>query len=284
MDPKDQVMKWADLGCTVVRYELRPGIGQPLVLVHEMGGSLNSWDRMLSRLDTRRPVLRYDMRGSGMSEKLRDVPYIEELADDLLRLLDALGLTEPVAIGASALGCAVALLCAARHPLRVASVVAMSPVTEVAAVRRLSLLGIADRMEREGLRAMVDASLAVSYPPALIDDREVFQHFRARWMANDPVSFALLYRMLADLDVRPALSQVVCPVLVIAGLQDALRPAELSRHVAAQIPGSTLIALDSGHFMHVQSAAEVAVALARFIDAAEEDAAAIKIQGDIDEH
>lgn len=276
-------MQWTDLGGTAVRYELRAGSGQPLVLVHEMGGSLNSWDRMLSHLDTRRPVLRYDMRGSGMSEKLRDVPYIEDLAEDLVRLLDAVGLTEPVAIGASALGCAVALLCAARHPQRVATVVAMSPVTEVASVRRLSLLGMADRMEREGLRAMVDASLAVSYPPALIDDPQVFQHFRARWMSNDPASFALLYRMLADLDVRPALGQVRCPVLVIAGLQDALRPAELSRNVAALIPGSTLIELDTGHFMHVQSAASVAVALARFIDAADEDAAAITIEGDIDE-
>lgn len=272
-------MQWIDVGGTVVRYALRAGNGQPLVLVHEMGGSLNSWDRLLSCLDGR-PVLRYDMRGSGMSEKLRDVPYIEDLADDLVRLLDALGLTSPVAIVGSALGCAVALLFAARHPQRVSAVVAMSPVTEVPAVRRLSLLGIADRMEREGLRSMVDTSLATSYPAALIDDLEVFQQFRARWMSNDSASFALLYRMLADLDVRPALGLVRCPVLVIAGLRDALRPAELSKDVAAQIPGAELLHLAAGHFMHVQSAAPVAAALIRFLETAESNAASITLQGD----
>lgn len=266
-------MQWIDIGGTVVRYELRAGSGMPLVLVHELGGSLNSWDHLLGELDSPRPVLRYDMRGSGMSEKLRDVPYIEELADDLVRLLDALGLAGPVALAGNALGCAVALLCAARHPARVAAVVAMSPVTEVVAVRRLSLLGIADRMEREGLRSMVDASLAISYPAALIDDPTVFQQFRARWMSNDARSFALLYRMLADLDVRPALRQVRCPVLVIAGQHDPLRPPELSQQVAAQIPGAQLLQLDTGHFMHVQSAAPVAAALRSFIDAAPNDAA-----------
>lgn len=274
MNAPDPTPRWIDVGGNVVRYALRPGIGQPLVLVHELGGSLNSWDRLLSELDSARPVLRYDMRGSGMSEKLRDVPYIEDLADDLIGLLDALCLNEPVAIAANAMGCAVALLCAARHPRRVASIVAMSPVTEVAAVRRLSLLGIADRMEREGLRAMVDGSLAVSYPRTLIDDTAVFQQFRARWMSNDPASFARLYRMLADLDVRPALGDVRCPVLVLAGRHDALRPPELSQRVAEQIPGAALQQLDTGHFMHVQAAARVAATLCSFIDAASLAAAA----------
>ncbi len=269
MDSKDQDVQWIDVGATVVRYALRPGSGQPLVLVHEMGGSLNSWDRLLPCLDSGRPVLRYDMRGSGMSEKLRDVPYIEDLADDLVHLLDALGLHEPVAIAGCALGGAIALLCAVRHPQRVSVVVAMNPVTEVAAVRRLSLLGIADRMQREGLRSMVDTSLATSYPLALIDDMDVFQQFRARWMSNDPASFALLYRMLADLDVRPSLGRVPCPVLVLTGQHDALRPPELSHQVAAQIPTAEVLAIESGHFMHVQSAAPVAAALIRFIDTAD---------------
>lgn len=267
MSPQTPSMQWIDLGGAAIRYEWRPGVGEPLVLVHELGGSLNSWDRLLSHLDTPRPVLRYDMRGSGMSEKLRDVPYIEDLAHELMCLLDALHLDGPVTLVGCALGCAVALHGAAHHPHRVSRVVALSPVTEVAQVRRMSLLGIADRMEREGLRAMVDTALATSYPPALIDDVSVFQEFRVRWMNNDSTSFAMLYRMLSDLDVRHALRQVRCPTLVVAGLQDALRPAALSRAVAALIPGATLLEVDSGHFMHVQCAAPLAAALHSFIDA-----------------
>ncbi|WP_051236567.1 alpha/beta fold hydrolase [Ottowia thiooxydans] len=259
-------MKWADVAGTTIRYEFREGSGDPVVFIHEMGGSLNSWDRLLTRPEITRPVLRYDTRGSGMSEKLRDVPTMDELADDLVHLLDMLGMTQPIALAGCATGSAVALTCAARHPQRVSAIVAMSPVTEVAVARRLSLLDVGDRMERNGLRTMVDASLATSYAAELVDDQAVFQEFRARWLANDPTSFAYQYRMLADLDIRAAFDQVVCPVLVVAGRHDPLRPVALSKEVASKISGARYLELDAGHFMHVQAPGPVANALNGFLD------------------
>lgn len=258
-------MRWIDLAGSITRYEWRQGTGRPLVLVHEMGGTLNSWDRLMGHLNAQHPTLRYDMRGAGISEKLRDVPYIEELADDLVHLLDEMGIQEQVNLAGAAIGAAVALMCASRHAQRVSSVIAMSPVTEVATVRRLTLLDVADRMERDGLRSMVDAHLGMSYPAEHIDDPQVFQEFRARWLANDPESFALYYRMLAELDVRPSLKAVECPVLVIGAKRDALRSIPASQGVAAQMPNAQFIALDTGHFMHVQSPAAVAGALEEFL-------------------
>lgn len=258
-------MRWMDIAGSITRYEWRPGIGRPLVLVHEMGGTLNSWDRMLAHLRGERPILRYDMRGSGLSEKLTDVPYIEELADDLAHLLDAAGIREPVDLAGSGIGAAVALMCASRHPRRVASVVAMSPVTDVPAVRRLTLLDVANRMEREGLRSIVDAHLSSSYAADRDDDPEVFREFRARWIANDPKSFALSYRMLADLDIRPSLGAITCPVLVIGAQRDAFRAIPVSQAVAEQIPGARFLTLNAVHFMHVQKPAAVAVALEEFL-------------------
>lgn len=257
-------MSWLELNETITRYELREGIGRPLVLVHEMGGTLHSWDGMVTHLHPTRPVLRYDMRGAGLSEKLRDVPYIEELADDIVALLDQLQIREPVDLAGCAIGAAVALMCASRHPERIFSVVAVSPVTEVANARRLSLLDIADRMERQGLRSMVDAHLAASYPVATRDHSRVFEEFRARWIANDPESFARYYRMLAELDIRPALGRLKCPVLVIGALQDTLRSAAASEQVAAQIPGARFASVDAGHFMHVQTPIQVAQQIEKF--------------------
>lgn len=258
-------MRWIDMAGSITRYEWRKGTGRPLVLIHEMGGTLNSWDRLLEHLTTQRPILRYDMRGAGISEKLRDVPYIEELADDLVKLLDELGIQEQVDLAGSAIGAAVSLMCASRHAQRISSVVALSPVTEVATARRLTLLDVADRMQRGGLRSMVDAHLAISYPAELIDDPQVFQEFRARWIANDPESFALYYRMLAELDIRPSLKAITCPVLVIGAKRDALRPVMASQRVAEQVPDAKFLALDTGHFMHVQSPAAVGKALEDFL-------------------
>ena len=269
-------MKWADVAGNTIRYEFRqgsgapaagnPAAGAPVVFIHEMGGSLNSWDRLLSRSEITRPVLRYDTRGCGMSEKLRDVPTMDELADDLVQLLELVGIQGPVTLAGCATGSAVALTCAARHPTRVSAVAAMSPVTEVAVARRLTLLDVGDRMERHGLRSIVDASLATSYAPALVDDQEVFNEFRVRWLANDPTSFAYQYRMLADLDIRAVFDQVACPVLVMSGRHDPLRPPALSKGVASKLARASYVELDTGHFMHVQTPAQVAKALNEFLN------------------
>ncbi|GAA5233135.1 alpha/beta hydrolase [Verticiella sediminum] len=256
--------QWIDLDETALRFEWRRAQDAPLVLVHELGGSLNNWDRVLDHLETARSVLRYDARGCGMSEKLRAAPGLAALADDIVRLLDALGIDEPVPLAGCALGGAVALACAARHPARVAAVVAMTPVTDVASERRAGLLALADRVAREGMRVVADGLLSVSFPRELVD-AQVYDEFRARWLANDPDSFAWQYRMLAQLDMRVLLPRVRCPVLVVAAEKDALRPAALSEAVAGALPHAKLVRLAAGHFMPVQAAPEVAAAIQEFL-------------------
>ncbi len=54
---------------------------------------------------------------------------------------------------------------------------------------------------REGLRTVFDGTAANGYPEELRGDTARFAGFRARWLANDPSSFAAIYRMLADMDL-----------------------------------------------------------------------------------
>jgi len=74
-----------------LRYELSGGDDRTAVLIHEMGGSLESWDEVAPVLAANRRVLRYDTRGAGLSEKVRGVLSIDTMVDDLAALLDALG-------------------------------------------------------------------------------------------------------------------------------------------------------------------------------------------------
>ncbi len=80
------------------------------------------------------------------------------------------------------------------------------------------------RFERDGPRAAVDATADNGYPAGLLTDPAKFAAFRARWLANDPVSFASIYRMLAAMDLMPDLAAIRCPVLVIGGEYDRGRP------------------------------------------------------------
>ena len=105
-----------------LRCELSGGGDRTLVLVHEMGGSLESWDDVVPRFAESRRVLRYDTRGAGLSQKVRGQLNVDTMADDIAALLDALGIAGPVALAAVALGGAIALHFAARYPARTSAV------------------------------------------------------------------------------------------------------------------------------------------------------------------
>src|SRR5262249_6060401 len=156
-----------------------------LVLIHEMGGTLESWDLVLPVLTRNRRVLRYDTRGAGLSQKIRGPLSIDTMVDDFAALLDALALAGKVALAGVAVGGAIALHAAVRCPERIAAVVVSSPATGIDPDRRPAVLARVERIEREGLHAASD-SLDNSYPPALRGDAARFAAFRARWLGNDP--------------------------------------------------------------------------------------------------
>ncbi|MFC7555088.1 alpha/beta fold hydrolase [Pseudoroseomonas wenyumeiae] len=100
-----------------LRYALE-GEGPVLVLVHEIGGSLESWNGVVPELARRFRVLRYDQRGAGGSEKPRQPFGLKTLVEDLDALLAALSLPAPFHLVGAAMGAAQAVMLAARRPCR----------------------------------------------------------------------------------------------------------------------------------------------------------------------
>ncbi len=263
-------MDWIEANNAALRYELSGEGDRTLVLVHEMGGTLESWDQAMPALLQGRRVLRYDTRGAGQSEKVRGALTFDMMADDLAALLDALAIGGRVALAGCAVGAGIALRFAARYPQRVTCVVAMAPATGIPPERREAMLAqIADN-QRRGPRGVVEQSFANSYPPEVRHDAEQYRRFRARWLCNDPDSQAEIYRMLVNGTVTEDLPRIACPVLMIAGTHDKLRPPSLIEPMAARMPNARFRALETGHFMAVQTPALVAEAINGFL--AENDA------------
>src|SRR6476620_6624389 len=119
-------MHFVELNSTALRYDVC-GAGATLVLIHEMGGTLESWDLVAPLLSGKRRILRYDTRGAGLSQKVRGMLTIDAMVDDLVALLDALGIAGRVALAGIAVGGAIALHVAVRFPQRVAAAVVSSP-------------------------------------------------------------------------------------------------------------------------------------------------------------
>jgi 3-oxoadipate enol-lactonase len=71
--------------------------------------------------------------------------------------------------------------------------------------------------------------------------------------------------MMAGSTLTGELPQVACPVLLVAGVHDALRPPAVIEPLAAQMPHARFRALETGHFMAVQTPAIVASTILEFL-------------------
>jgi 3-oxoadipate enol-lactonase len=188
-----------------------------------------------------------------MSQKVRGKLGIDTMADDIAALLDHIGIAGKVALAGIAVGGAIALHFAARHPERASAVVVGSPATGMAPDRRAAALERVAKVEAAGMAFAVESSMLSGYAPELRGDIARFERFRARWLGNDPASYATISRMLVATDMQDELASLRCPVLVIGGSLDRVRPPPLAEAVAEVIPGARYVEVRTGHYMAVQT-------------------------------
>jgi 3-oxoadipate enol-lactonase len=255
-------LPFAEANGTTFHYRLE-GEGETVVLLHEIGGSLDSWDGVVPGLANRFRVFRYDQRGFGLSEKVRAPYSLDGLVDDFEALVAALSLPPPYNIVSLAASSMQALRFWERRKKDVASFVFCNPAPGVDPSRADALNSVAAKAEAEGIRGIIPAMLDKSYPPTL-SDRATYEDYRGRYMANDPVGFAHAFRMMAKNNLLSVLPTVTCPSLVIAGRQDFIRAVSVTEGIAKQIPGSRFETIDAGHFMPTTSPKALLVLLQDF--------------------
>jgi 3-oxoadipate enol-lactonase len=259
-------MNWIDADGVALRYELAGSGADTVVFLHEAGGSIESWDSVARRLQSGYRTLRYDQRGFGHSEKASTLS-LDGMVRDLIGLLDALDINRRCHLVGTAVGGSIALACAAKHPDRVGSVVATSPVTgPLPDAARTSLEQRAATVEAQGMRAVADASLHRSYPQELRSDAERFAQYRSRYLANDPQSFAALTRAFGTIDLSGLFALITCPVLLVGCSRDGLKPPRECAEAAARIEHGRFAEADSGHFVAVQSPDLFADLLSDFLE------------------
>jgi 3-oxoadipate enol-lactonase len=255
--------RWIDGEGVALRARADGAGGLPLLMIHEMGGCLETWDRLTPLLTGERMVVRYDQRGHGVSEKVRAMT-LDELVADALAAAHAFGLERFVPVGC-AVGGAVALAVASRHAESCPAVVALAPATSIPEARRRAALARADALIATGVRPNVDAALARSHPDRLREDGALFLQMRRMRLGADPDGQAAMLRMLAQLDLTADLAGIRLPALILAGRHDGDRPPEHLVEIAAGIHGATFRIIDSGHFMALHAPEAVASEIHRFL-------------------
>lgn len=217
--------------------------GPPVVLVHGLFFSRRMYERLAARLPDHR-VLLLDLRGHGKSTRPRHPEDYRwnGLADDVLALLDHLGIGNAV-IGGLSLGANVSLVFALRHPERVRGLIVEMPVLDnsrAAAYFVFKPLRFALWSGRHALAPATRALRRLPIPgtwPEAATARDLF--------GLHPVAgAALLDGLLTDDDPPhdPAtLGTITVPMLVIGHHLDGLHAMDDAVHVARNVPGARLV-------------------------------------------
>ena len=248
--PRPEI-RYATSGDVSIAYHVL-GAGPPDIVVApgaishlEIEWEYPLYRRFFERLASFARVIRFDKRGTGLSDRLSDdLPTLEERADDIRAVMDAAGSERATIFGLSD-GGAMACLMAASHPDRTAGLVLYG--TEVFDRRAPSdeqITAIVERARGEwGSEAQARRSLA-RFAPSVADDPDAISlEARVTRSGASPGSLTSLLRIGRDLDIRHVLPAIRVSTLVLHRTGDRIVDLAQGRLLAASIPGARLVEL-----------------------------------------
>ncbi|MFL9943783.1 alpha/beta fold hydrolase [Paraburkholderia graminis] len=249
-----------------LRYRIEGTGAAEVVLIHELGGGLASWDGVAAELERSVRLVRYDQRGQGKSQVTQSAFTVADQAEDLRALLHDIGFAKPVWLVAAAAGASIAVAFATKCAARVKGIVFCGPALDVDPARRGYLIERAQLARQQGMEAIVEMTLANSWPSALRQDADVFNAYRRRFVGQNAEGYAFASEALSGIELSAALEALACPCLFLAGEQDLQRPPQrVATHARSARNASFAVVPLAGHLMAVQRPRDVAARIASFI-------------------
>jgi pimeloyl-ACP methyl ester carboxylesterase len=228
------------------------GSGRPLVFVHGWGTSGRVWDAQVADLMTDHRVITMDWRGCGRSDRPAAGYTIAEIARDVLALIDALELEQPVLIGSSIAG-AFILEAALAAPDRIGAILPVDAgVHHFSRSRREPMVNLlADlRVDRAGTLAnFVPHWYRPGVSAAMVD-------WTVRQILDSTILIDRLVIDQAGYDPRPRLGQIRVPTVFLHGELDTEIPLDIPRECASLIPGARVTVIERAGHMSQQDQAE----------------------------
>lgn len=201
---------------------LTDGQGPPLLLLHSLGVSSESWSRVIEPMGQSWSVYAWDMLGHGDSDKPPRNFLIEDYARNVVEFSDRLGLSQILLCGNS-VGALIALEVAASYPEKVKALILVGcPGWDAwGRIERLMLSALNYDLAGNPLPATKEQA-AISYTrvtPELIDWVNQQRAKAGQWMKKTMIAIGLY-------DVISKLPLVRCPALIVFGSEDLLRERE----------------------------------------------------------
>ncbi len=243
-----------------------PADAPVVVLSNSLGATRGMWDPQVPALAERYRVVTYDARGHGESPAPEGPYALDDLVDDVLALLDRLGVRRAHVAGLS-LGGMTAMRLAAREPARVDRLVAL------ATSAKPDPQGFLDRAAaaRAGGTAPLAPTVVSRWltPGYAAEHPDLVARLEAMVAGADDEGYALCCEVVAAVDLREDLGRITAPTLVVSGAEDPALPPPHQQAIADGIAGSALVSVSPGaHLPNLEQPLQVTGALLGHLDAA----------------
>ena len=239
---------------TQINYELSGKEGTSVVVLsHSLGSGMVMWSPQLEVLEKDYRVLRYDLRGHGKSDAPEGAYSLEQLAADVISMLDALEMDTVHFVGLS-IGGMIGQCLGLNYADRFKSLVLCDTAPAIPQEAR-SMFQERRRTAREkGLQALVEGTLGRWFtPPYLKANPPAVDLIRNQFLATPVAGFIGCSEAILGLDYLDRLSKIKIPTLIMVGKDDPGTPVAASEAIHARIPNSQLEILPSAaHLSNIE--------------------------------
>ncbi|USJ28425.1 3-oxoadipate enol-lactonase [Ensifer adhaerens] len=242
--------------------------GPWIILSHALSANLAMWDAQIAILAKDYRVLRFDTRGHGASDASLTPYSMQDLAGDVVDLMDHVGIERATLAGLS-LGGAIMLAVALDHPDRAEALVIADATSAYPASTHPMWQERAEHVRADGMAGILEGTLGRWFTPEFREAHpEEVDRVRQMILGTKPEGFIGAVGAIMGFDVEDRLAEIGRPALIIVGEQDHALPLIHSQKLQAGIPGATLSVIPAAaHVCNIEQPAIFNALLVNFLKA-----------------
>ena len=250
-----------------MNYELSGKKDAPVVILsHSLSCSLLMWNPQIDALNPYFHVLRYDIRGHGATDAPLGSYTLELLAEDVIGLLDALGMDRVHFVGLS-MGGMIGQCLALNRPDRLKSLTLCDTASIVPSEAQPIWQERLEKVRKKGMEALSGETLERWFtPPFLRQDPLMVKSIREQILATPVAGYMGCAEAIRRLNYLDRISGIKTPTLIMVGEDDPGMPVSSAEAMHKRIANSKLVVLPSArHLSNVEQAEAFNGALLKFL-------------------
>lgn len=257
-------MPFLEIGDLRAHYALSgPANAPTLVLSNSLGTNFSMWDPQIPTFEKYFRVLRYDTRGHGQSSVTPGPYRIDQLARDVLHLLDRLTLDRVHFCGLS-MGGMIGMWLGANAPDRLHKLVLCNTAARIGTVEVWNAR--IEAVTKNGMKSMAPAVIERWFTPAFrAAAPESVANTQRMIEASPPDGYAACCAAIRDVDLRESISSIRIPTLVVSGAKDPATTVADSRFLVETISGARYLELLTSHLSNIEASAQFSPEVLSFL-------------------